>query len=190
MAMDEGSMVLDTSTHRWDILRVRRLIVNVIWTPIAIVLMWFALTTPWIFFLVSLPGLVSFSVGLILSVVGQVHHELGWSSRLPWEIPSPEKMRRNRLWFLIIAIPSVLVIVFVSHYGIEWLRLFSPLGLWIGFNLAAALLIFILGVLIFGAWPLLLTQLYWEHKKGKIIVKQGKYLVAMEAATIFNCGFQ
>jgi hypothetical protein len=177
IGLDEGVLDIGTSIHKWDILRVRRLIVNLIWTPIAIVLMWLFLTTPWIFFLVSLPGLVSFSVGLMLSVVVQVHSELGWSSRLPAEIPSREKIRRTRWWHLIIMIPLGILIAFVINFGMQWLHLFSPIGLWIVFILTAGFVIFILGALIVGFWPLLFTQLYWEHKEGRIIVKQGNYWV-------------
>ncbi len=181
IGLDEGIPVFDASTYRWDILRVRRLIFNLIWTPIAIVLMWLFLTTPWIFFLVSLPGLVSFSVGLMLSVVVQVHHELGWSSRLLAKIPYREKIRRIRWWHLIIMIPLGILFTFVINFGIQWLHLFSPIGLWILFILSAGFVIFILGALIVGFWPLLFTQLYWERKEGKIIVKHGNYWVGKGA---------
>jgi hypothetical protein len=94
------------------------------------------------------------------------------------EIPSREKMRRIRWWHVIVVAPIVTVTSsFIIQPGIEWLRLFSPAGLWIVFNLAAAFVTFSLGALIVGFWPLLLTQLYWEHIEEKVIVKQGNYWV-------------
>jgi hypothetical protein len=182
MAMSEGSLVLDIPLRKSDILWIRRLVFNLVWTPIAFVLIWLAVSTLWLFFLVSLPGLVSLSIGLVLSGSAQVYHELGWLSRLPAEIPSREKMGLIPRW-LPIAVTAIAVIVsgFIIRLGIEWFRLFFPTGLWIVFNLTAAFATFSLGALIVGFWPLLLIQLYWEHREGKVIVKQGNYWVGKGA---------
>jgi len=175
--LDEGTHVLDASTSRWNVLRNRRLAITLGWTPIAFLLMWLAVTTPWRFFLINVPGLISLSLGFLLSGIPQVHHELGWSARLPAEIPSREKIRQIRWWYLLIWIPLGIIQTFLIQYGISWLHLYSPVGLWIVATLIAGFFTFILGVLVLGSWPLLLTQLYWEHKEGKTIVKQGNYWV-------------
>ena len=138
--------------------------------------MWLAVTTPWVFFLATVPGLISLSLGLLLSSIVQVHLDLGLSARLPLEIPSREKKRIRWLYWLIY-IPFGIILTFVIQYGISWLHLYSPVGLWIVATLAAGFVTFILGVLVFGFWPSLLTQLYLEHKEGKTIVKQGNYWV-------------
>lgn len=173
--VDEGTPVLKASTW-WNILHNRKLIFNLVWTPIAFLLMWLALTTPWVFFLVSAPGLISLFLGFSLSSIVQVYSSLGWSARLPLEIPPREK-RRFHWWELLIFMPLYIILTFVTWNGIAWLQLNSPIGLWIVVTLAAGFVTFILCVLVPGFWPSLLAQLYWEHREGKTIVKQDNYWV-------------
>jgi len=172
-SQDGGRLVADVAIRHRDKLRLRRLLFNLVWTGVCLGLGWLAVTTPFVFFLFSLIGIASFAFGAILSLWLQVRYEWRWSSRLPQEIPT---VRRHFGWRQFIAALAGAILANLTVVGI---RLFLPAALWILAVGVSALLTFVLGVFAVGFWPALMVQLLWETRAGQIIVKQGKYWVAL-----------
>jgi hypothetical protein len=170
-SQDGGSLVADVAIRWQDKLRLRRLLFNLVWMSVCVGLVWFAVATLFVFFLLSPIGIGSFAFGAVLSLLLQVRSERGWSSRLPQEIPT---VRRHFGWRQFVAGLAGAIVANLTVVGI---RLFLPGALWILAVGVSALLTFVLGVFVVGFWPALVVQLLWETRAGKRIVKQGKYWV-------------
>ena len=172
-SQDGGRLVADVAIRRRDELRLRRLVFNLVWMGVCLGLGWLAVTTPFVFFLLSPIGIASFAFGAVLSLVLQVRYDWRWTSRLPLEIPA---VRRHLGWRQFIAALAGAILANLTVVGV---RLFLPEMVWILALGVSALLTFILGVFIPGFWPALVVQLLWETRAGRIIVKQGKYWVGL-----------
>jgi len=172
-SQDGGRLVADVVIRRRDKLRLRRLVFNLVWTGFCFGLVWLAVATPFVFFLLSPIGLASFAFGAGLSLLLQVRGEWGWTSRLPQEIPV---VRRHLGWRQFI---PALAAGIVTNLFIVGIRLFLPTAVWLLAVGVSALLTFVLGVFVVGLWPALVVQLLWEARAGKIIVKQGTYWVGL-----------
>jgi hypothetical protein len=172
-SQDEGRLVADVAIRHGDKLRLRRLLFNLVWTGFCFGLVWLAVTTPFVFFLLSPIGVASFAFGAVLSLLLQVRGAWRWTSRLPQEIPA---VRRHFGWRQFVAALAGTILANLTVVGI---RLFLPEVVWILAVGVSALLTFVLGVFVVGFWPALVVQLLWETRAGKIIVKQGKYWVGL-----------
>ncbi len=173
--MDEGSILEETSISKWDILRNRHWIFNIIWSGVCILLIWYILFSGFFVFLFNPLDLILFFIGVVISLVLQIRYALGWPSRVPFFVPNQfgkTKTTRNMIIFIIIWLPI--------SFATTWIFRTNPWLYQILYPSFLALLSFGFGVLFLGLWPLLVGLIMWENREGIRIVKQGNKFIALD----------
>ncbi|MDO8123100.1 MAG: hypothetical protein Q6364_01825 [Candidatus Hermodarchaeota archaeon] len=178
--MDEGKELEETSISPGDILRNRYWIVNIIWSSIWILIVWWIIFSGFLVFFFNPLGLILFFCGLGSSWALQIRYTLGWPKRLPFFVPKPfgqTKATRNALIAMIIWIPIFGVIAWLWPFH-SWL---NPLFV----SMTLALFSFIMGASISGFWLSLIGLIRWENREGIRIVNQGNKFIALDQDEVY-----
>jgi hypothetical protein len=172
--MDEGTNQEEKRISSGDILRNRYWLINIIWSGVNILLVWWIIFTGFFVLLFNTFGLIFFSIGVCCSLILQIRYTMGWPNRLPLFIPEPfgqTRTTRGIIIFIIIWLPFHLVISWIIRTNPWLLQLILPGVL--------ALFAFIFGLLIFGTWFSLAGLIRLENREGIRIVKQGNKFIAL-----------
>ncbi|MFX0078147.1 MAG: hypothetical protein ACFE8O_02820 [Candidatus Hermodarchaeota archaeon] len=178
--MEEGIRLEETRISRGSLLRNRYWIINIVWSGVIILLVWYILFSGFFVFLFSPFGLFFLLIGVGFSVVLQIRYTMGWSNRLPLFIPKPfgkTFTTRGMILIIITWIPLYLVL--------NWIIRTNPILLQLLLSGVLALLAFIFGLLILGTWLSLAGLIRLENRDGIRIVKQGDKFIALTLEEIY-----